>query len=153
MNQAAAGDTAAADALPGAGAVILYARDARVHGGTLPTKLRYEPEAHKDTLGYWVQPDDWAEWEFDASGPGLFEVQLLQGCGSGSGGAEIEVAVGRQSLTAKVEETGHFQRFVPRNLGTIELDAAGRHRLSLRATTKPGPAVMDVRRITLRAAP
>ena len=132
----------------GAGAILLLARDAKVHG----TKLRYEPPPQKDTLGFWVERSDWAEWEFDAPNAGAFEVEVLQGCGKGSGGAEVEFAVKDQSLTLKVEETGHFQRFVPRVLGTIRLDAPGRYTLTMRAKTKPGGAVMDLRRIVLKAA-
>jgi arylsulfatase A-like enzyme len=141
------------DALPGAGAIILHARDAKVHGEGQDPKLRYEPEPHKDTLGYWVQADDWAEWEFDAPGAGKFIVEILQGCGDGSGGSTIEVWVGSEKVSTRVEETGHFQRFVPRRIGTITLDDGGHHTLALRAKAKPGPAVMDLRRITLRAAP
>jgi len=37
----------------------------------------------------------------------------------------------------KVVETGHFQRFVPRTIGTLTLEP-GRHTLTLRAMTKPG---------------
>jgi arylsulfatase A len=133
----------------GAGAVILHARDAKVHGG----KLRYENLPHKDTLGFWVQKDDWVEWSFDAPGAGVFDVELLQACGKGSGGAEVEVTVKGQTLTMKVMETGHFQRFVPRTIGTIKLDAAARYTLSVRARTKPGGAVMDLRRVVLRASP
>jgi arylsulfatase A len=48
------GKDAAAE--PGAGAVILHARDAKVHG----KKLRYESPPHKDTLGFWVDAGDWA---------------------------------------------------------------------------------------------
>jgi arylsulfatase A len=133
----------------GAGAVLLHARDAKVHG----SKLRYEPEPHKDTLGFWAQRDDWAEWAFDAPHAGTFEVQALQGCGKGSGGAEVEFAIGEQKLLLKVEETGHFQRFIPRNLGTVKLDKPGSYALTVKALKKPGVAVMDLRRIVLRAAP
>lgn len=133
----------------GAGAIILHARDAKVHGD----KLRYEPQPHKDTLGFWVQKDDWAEWTFDLSRAGKFEVEVLQACGKGSGGAEVEVAVQGQTLGLKVEETGHFQRFVPRTLGAVNLKEGERITLSVRAKTKPGPAVMDLRRIVLRDAP
>jgi len=76
-----------------------------VHG----KKLRYEPPPQKDTLGFWVDASDWAEWKFESPGTGVFEVEFLQGCGKGSGGAQIELAVGDQKLTAKIEETGHFQ--------------------------------------------
>ncbi len=166
MTQLPAGPTAAALAKPlqawrkrmnavlakgaeaGAGAVILHARNAKVHG----SKLHYEDAPQKDTLGFWVRPDDWAEWTFDAPHAGTFAVQLLQGCGKGSGGAEIAVTVGGQTLTTKVEETGHFQRFVPRTIGTVRLPEAGRYTLAVHARSKPGPAVMDLRRVVLRGA-
>jgi hypothetical protein len=132
--------------MPGAGAIILHAKDAKVHG----TKLRYEDPPHKDTLGFWVDKNDWAEWTFDVPAAGTFTVEVLQACGKGSGGSEVEVAVGNQQLTMKVEDTGHFQRFVPRTIGTLTFDSAGPQTLTVRAKTKPGAAVMDLRRITLR---
>jgi arylsulfatase A-like enzyme len=133
----------------GAGAVLLHAGDAKVHGN----KLRYEESPNKDTLGFWVQKDDWAEWSFTAPGTGSFEVGLLQACGKDSGGAMIEIAIQDQKLTTKVIETGHFQRFVPVNIGNVRLAAQQSYGLSVRALTKPGGAVMDLRRITLKAAP
>ena len=36
---------------------------------------------HKNTLGYWVRPNDWARWEFEVSKPGTFRVEALLGCG------------------------------------------------------------------------
>jgi arylsulfatase A len=133
----------------GAGAVILAAKDAKVHGD----KLRFEPQPQKDTLGFWVNKNDWAEWAFTAPHKGIFEVEILQAAGKGSGGAEIELAIAGQTLTTKVEETGHFQRFVPRTIGRVELSADAPTTLTVRAKTKPGAAVMDLRRIVLRAAP
>ena len=141
-------DAALKTAEPGAGAILLHARDAKVHG----SKLRYENPPHKDTLGFWVQKDDWAEWIFSAPGSGAFEIEILQACGKGSGGAEVEIAIKEQKLTTKVVETGSFQRFVPRAIGKVEL-ASGQHTLSVRALTKPGGAVMDLRRVVLKAAP
>jgi hypothetical protein len=134
-------DLPKAKALPGveagAGAIILHARSARVHG----SKLHYEAEPHKDTLGFWIQQDDWAEWEYESKSAGVFEVMVLQGCGKGSAGAEIELAVANQKLTMKVDETGHFQRFVPLTLlGTVKLEKPGRYTLSLKARSKPGGA-------------
>jgi arylsulfatase A len=134
---------------PGAGAVLLNARDARAHGNT----LRYEDAPHKDTLGYWVRKEDWVDWSFTAPGSGTFEVQILQSCATGSGGAMIEVVVNGQKLTGKVLETGHFQRFVPVTVGVVQLAGQKAYTLSVRALTRPGPAVMDLRRVTLRAIP
>ncbi len=133
----------------GAGAVVLHAKDAKVHG----TKLRYENPPNKDTLGFWVQKDDWAEWTFNVPNAGTFDLEVLQACGKGSGGAMVEFSVNGKALMLKVEETGHFQRFIPRTIGTITFDAAGMQTLTVRAKTKPGPAVMDLRRVTLKAAP
>jgi arylsulfatase A-like enzyme len=134
----------------GAGAVVLHARDAKVTG----KKLRYEEQPHKDTLGFWVDKDDGAEWTFEVPAAGKFEVEVLQGCGKGSGGSEVELAVkGQPPLTFKVEETGHFQRFVPRTVGTWTFESPGMVTLTVRARSKPGAAVMDLRQVVLRAAP
>jgi arylsulfatase A-like enzyme len=132
----------------GPGAILLHAREAKVHG----SNLRYESEPDKDTLGSWVQREDWVEWEFDSSSPGNFEVEVLQACGKGSGGATVEVIVAGQTLTFDVEETGHFQRFVPRTIGLVHLEKAGRYYLAVKVKSKPSTAVMDLRRIVLRAA-
>jgi hypothetical protein len=118
--------------------------------------LRYEEQPHKDTLGFWVQKDDWAEWTFELPHAGTFEVEVLQACGKGSGGAEVDVTIwnksGASMLRMKVEETGHFQRFVPRTIGITSFVEAGSYQLAVRAKTKPGGAVMDLRRIVLRSA-
>jgi arylsulfatase A len=131
---------------PGAGAVFLHARNAKVHG----KKLRYEDQPLKDTLGVWTNKDDFAEWTFNVPSAGKFEVEVLQACGKGSAGSVVEIAIGKQTLKMTVEETGHFQRFVPRTIGTVNLEA-GPATLTVRARSKPGPAVMDLRRIVIRS--
>jgi hypothetical protein len=129
------------------GSVTMHARQAVVVG----RNLRYEPEPNKDTLGYWTNPADWAYWEFAVDRPGTFAVELLQGCGKGSGGSEVEVTVGTQSLAMTVEDTGHFQNFKPRVIGKATL-AAGPHRVEVKVRQKKGAAVMDLRQVTLKPA-
>lgn len=129
------------------GSVTLPAKTADVHG----IMLRFEPLPHKNTLGYWVRADDWASWEFQVTRPGKFRVEILQGCGNGSGGSEVEVAVGGQKLAIIVEETGGFQNFVRREIGTIELAQLGRFTLAVKPLKKPGVAVMDLREVRLVA--
>ena len=77
---------------------------------------------------------------------------MLQGCGKGSGGAEVELAVGDRKLTFTVKDTGGFQNFEAREVGTLAIDKPGRHRLAVRARAKPGVAVMDLRQVVLRPA-
>ena len=80
---------------------------------------------------------------------GVFEVELLQAAGKKSGGAVVEVCIAGQTLTHTVKETGHFQRFVPITIGSVRLET-GEQTLTIKAKTKPGFGVMDLRRVVLR---
>ena len=131
------------------GTVTVHARTALVHG----EQLRYEPLPHKETLGYWVNANDWASFEFTLKSPGEYDVGLLIGCGTGSGGSEVEVKFGEQTLRFTVEETGGFQAFKPVVIGRVNLAAAGRQTIEVRPRSKPGPAVMDLRQIRLVPIP
>lgn len=128
------------------GAILLHARTARVHG----TQLRYEPQPHKNTLGFWTHVEDHASWEFTITRPGRFSVEVLQGCGAGQGGSTAALTASGQTLTFTVVDTGGFQQFQTRTIGELVLDRPGRQSLSIRATKKAAAAVMDVRSITLK---
>lgn len=129
-----------------AGVITLPAFTAEVHG----TMLRYEPELHKSTLGFWTRAEDWASWLFTVNKPGKFEVVALVGCGTGSGGSEVEFEVAGQKLQMTVPETGGFQNFKNQKLGQVRLDKAGRYTLSVKALSKPHKAVMDLRQVVLK---
>jgi arylsulfatase A-like enzyme len=128
---------------------VLHARTARVHGA----QLRYEPPPHKETLGYWSDAKDYATWELTVTKPGAFTVELLQGCGKGQGGSVVEVELGGKKLAHTVKDTGGWQAFeaieVP---GEVRIDKAGRHTLTVRAKSKKGVAVMDLREVRLKAS-
>jgi hypothetical protein len=130
------------------GVITLPARTALVSG----VQLRFEPLPHKNTLGFWTNKDDYATFDFTVENPGTFAVEVLQGCGKGSGGAEVELAVGDEKVTFTVKDTGGFQNFEARAVGTLKLEKAGRHALTVKAKTKPGVAVMDLRQIVLKPA-
>ncbi|HSH93724.1 MAG TPA: sulfatase-like hydrolase/transferase, partial [Roseimicrobium sp.] len=128
------------------GVVTLPAKTADVQG----LQLRYEPLAHKNTLGYWVRAEDSASWEFQVSKPGKFTVEILQGCGTGQGGSEVAFTVAGQTVKTVVEDTGHFQNFKARDIGTVTIDAPGRYSLSVSCLKKAKAAVMDLRQVTLK---
>ncbi len=128
------------------GDVRLLAKDAQVHG----TTMHYESAPPKNTLGFWTKPEDWANWDFDVPKAGRYEVEVTQGCGN-AGGAEVNVEVGGTTLHFTVIGTGHFQNFIQRTIGFVEL-SAGKHTLAVKPQTKPGNAVMDLRRVVLRPA-
>jgi arylsulfatase A-like enzyme len=135
------------------GVIAMHARTALVSG----VMLQFEPLPHKNTLGFWTNKDDFATFDFTADKPGTFTVEVLQGCGKGSGGAEVEIALGEPgasaagaSLTFTVKDTGGFQNFEAREVGTLKVEKAGRHTLTVKAKTRPGVAVMDLRQIVLK---
>ena len=127
------------------GSILLHSRDVTIHGST----VRYEPKPEKNTIGFWTKKEDWVSWDLEVKKPGKFHVVILQGCGKGSGGAEVEFTVAEQTLKHTVEDTGGFQKFVERDIGSVELTAAV-HTLSVKPLTKPGVAVMDLRQVVLK---
>jgi hypothetical protein len=128
------------------GFVMLEARNAEIHG----EKLRYEQSAIKDTLGYWTDPRDFAQWDCEIPQAGRYAVEVLQGCAKG--GSLVDVIVGEASTRFTVEDTGHFQRFVPRRIGVLDLPA-GKTTLAVKPFEKKGAAVMDLRRVSLIRVP
>lgn len=130
------------------GIILLPAKYAATHG----SKLRFEPQPHKNTIGYWSDEHDTVEWTFQNAAAGDYEIDILQGCGKGHGGSKVTLLVADQPLDFVVEETGHFQNFIWRTLGTVTLEAGdAKEAMSLKLTpqSKPGGAVMDVRAIRL----
>ncbi len=138
---------------PGAdGSILLHSRDAWVSGSS----LRYEPQPHKNTLGYWTNKADTAKWLLEVP-KGRYEVEITQGCGTGSGGAEVllEFAypfgtkpAGQIKFT--VEDTGGFQNWKTRTMGTFETAEDSPFTLKVIPQSKPGAAVMDLQQIVLR---
>jgi arylsulfatase A-like enzyme len=128
------------------GSITMHASAALVKG----VQLRFEPLPNKNTLGFWTNKDDYATFDFTVEKPGTFTVEVLQGCGAKSGGAEVEIAVGEEKLVFTVKDTGGFQNFEAREVGTLKLEKAGKYTLTVKAKTKPGVAVMDLRQIVLK---
>jgi hypothetical protein len=131
-------------------AISLHASNAITHS----IMMRYEPATNKNCLGYWVNPSDIAEWQFRVTRPGHYKIQLWQGCGKGQGGSEVLVDVRHGAAVLKetrfiVEETGHFQIFVPRDLGRVHFAEAGDYSLWVKPQKKKAGAVMDVRQVLL----
>lgn len=96
--------------------MLLPASEAGVFG----RKLRCEPQPQKNTLGYWTEKSDTAEWHLELPA-GKYEVEVHQGCGNGSGGAEVELVFeginetggAGPRLKFTVADTGHFRSSNP----------------------------------------
>lgn len=128
------------------GAIILLAKDAT----TWSESMRYEPKPEKNCLGYWTDPNDFAEWEFEVVKPGRFKVSIFQGCGSGNGGSQVAVKIGAQDLKFTVQETGGFQNWAEVQVGEIEIKETGIARLIIDPENKTKSAVLDVQKVVLK---
>jgi hypothetical protein len=141
-----AGRLLAADALHATdqrpdGRIVLLASNAVVHGAT----IRYEPQPHKNTIGFWTKAEDWVSWEFKVNTPGKFDVTLTQSCGKGSGGSKVAFSLAGQTIEDVVPETGSFTSWTNRSIGSFNLSTAGIYTVMVKPLRKPGLAVMDLR--------
>lgn len=127
------------------GTIDLHAKSAT----TFSKNMRYEPKPEKNCLGFWTLHEDWAEWNFDISQPGEFEVSIVQGCGPGNGGSEVNVLVNGSTLSFTVEDTGGFQNWKEIEVGKVTLDQIGEQRIAIKPVNKAGKAVMDIQRVIL----
>ena len=126
-------------------------------GRTKGEKLRFEPQPHKNTIGFWTKTSDSVSWPITISQPGEFNVGLLQGAGNNGGGtAKITILKDSKqvaSLDYDVEVTGHFQNFVWKHAGKIAFEKPGDYVLRVAAAKIKKSALMDVRQIHLSPLP
>ena len=77
------------------GSVVLPASEARLHG----SDIKYETGHQRDNLGFWTNPADWADWEFQVTRPGKFEVTAEI---ASLDKASLEVSVGDSKTSGAV---------------------------------------------------
>ena len=125
--------------------ITLRASNAITHSVT----MRYEPATNKNCLGYWVNPHDWAEWEFTVTHPGAYEIEVWQGCGKGNGGSEVEVESGGRKFVFQVVDTGDYHKLTPLRIGRVEFPTPGTSSLAVRPQQKKAGAIMDIQQVKL----
>jgi alpha-L-fucosidase len=123
------------------GSVTLPASEATTHG-----ELKYESGEHRDSLGFWTNPNDWASWEFKVTKPGKVEVVADVASPAPS---SLEVRLGKLSAQAQVPATGGYGSFNPVKLGTLDLPARHSVTLTLHAV-KDGWQPVNVKSIKLQ---
>ena len=119
------------------------------------TALRVEQvgavENVKYNLGYWLDQSSTVSFHIGIDGDqqGQYAVEMEIACADASAGAKMKLQAPSGDLEFIVPATGGWQQYETVSLGKITLDA-GAHALVLRALTKPGEAVANVRSVTLR---
>ncbi len=128
------------------GAIKLDARDAETHG----SHIRYETGDGKDAIGFWTDPADYVTWILRIDEPGKFDVEITYAC-TPPGGSRYAVEVAGQKLETKTEPTGSWTQFETCKVGRLKL-GADRHVLSVKAQSKAGEGVMNLKSIVLTPA-
>lgn len=124
------------------GSIKLPASEAICHGG----QIQYESGGGKDNLGYWTNPDDWAEWQFKVHRTGRFKV-MAEIAAEGSG--KFTVQAGGSTVTTAAPVTGSYTRFQTVEVGTMEIATPGKTSLQVRAV-RDGWKPLNLKSLTLR---
>jgi alpha-L-fucosidase len=123
------------------GSIRLPASEAICHGD----QIRYESGGDRDNIGFWLDPSDWAEWQFVVKKPGAFTITAEL---AGPGRGRFLVGVGGKQVTAESPVTGDYGKFTTIALGKIEIPAAGKASLSVKAV-REGWQPFNLKSITL----
>jgi alpha-L-fucosidase len=123
------------------GTLTLAASEAITHGET----IKYEGGENRDCIGFWVNPEEWVEWQFKVTKPGKVKVTAeIAAQGSGS----FTLSLGAQRLEGQAPNTGDYGRFQGLELGALELPGPGKVSLSVRAS-KEGWQPLNLRKLRL----
>ena len=123
--------------------ISLEAINARVTGSA-----RYESTTRN--IGYWNSPTVHVSWSTNVSVPGTYRVRIVYACQTKSGGATYNVVLGNQKANGTVRETGSgWHTYVEEDLGPVLLRKPGPLTVEVVPTSKPGMAVMNLRKLIL----
>ena len=129
------------------GSVTFLAIDAEV----IARRAKLERKGQNPhNIGYWTDVRDYVQWGVVLDKPGRYEVALEYSAAPNSGGSRFAIEVLGQSIESEIEATASFLDFKTITLGTVEVPKAGAGLVVVRPLTKPGVAVMDLRKIVLR---
>jgi alpha-L-fucosidase len=123
------------------GTLTLAASEAITHGET----IKYEGGENRDCIGFWVNPEEWVEWQFKVTRPGKVKV-TAEIAAQGSG--YFTLSLGAQRLEGQAPNTGDYARFQGLELGALELPGPGKVSLSVRAR-KEGWQPLNLRKLRL----
>jgi alpha-L-fucosidase len=126
------------------GSVELPAIEATLHGS-----LRYESGPQRDNIGFWLDAADWVEWQFKVTKPGKFAVTATVAAPEKT---SFETVLGSQTLRCEAPVTGDYGAFKTVAAGTLEIGAAGKATLSVKAVAA-GWKPMNLKGIGLKPLP
>ena len=127
------------------GSIKLQAADADIIG----SDARLEG-AGESNVGYWTNANDYLRWTAKVDSAGEYQVLINYACPKDSDGSEYSVSVGSQSVSGKVKSTGSWTDYAVVQLGAVNIDKPGPVSVTLKPTSKPNLAVMNLRTVALK---
>ncbi|HEX3719389.1 MAG TPA: alpha-L-fucosidase [Verrucomicrobiae bacterium] len=106
------------------GSISLPASEAVLHGSDIQT----ESISDRESIGYWTNPENWAEWTFKVTTPGRFAVSADV---AGPNAVSLDLSIGDSHLRADAPATGSYQKFKTAKFGSIEIQTPGITTLSI----------------------
>ena len=130
------------------GRIVLSALDAKVEGEK--AKLETHPGNHR--IGFWTEIGDSVHWDYRATRPGMYDVELCYSVAGGEGN-EVEIAIGGEKLKAKLADTGSWYRYSSVAAGRVYIPKPGRVAIAVRGIKINGAALMNLKAVVMRPAP
>ncbi|WP_316748830.1 alpha-L-fucosidase [Pedobacter gandavensis] len=102
------------------------------------------------TLYSWTELDGRVSWKINTAKPGKYKVVLSRACTDVSAGSTINLTAGNSTLSGVVKGTGAtWNEYQDWELGTVVLAKKGVNTVSVKALTKPGIGVMNLKNVRL----
>jgi alpha-L-fucosidase len=124
------------------GGFILRADSAELHGS-----LQQEAQGGQPNIGFWDNPADWVSWKVQVTRPGRFKVSAS--LATIHEGAQVVLAVGKESLAGKVPQTGNWSEFRVTDFGQIEIKEPGEVVVAARSTDPAAWKAINLREVKL----
>jgi len=125
------------------GTLTLAAGQAEIVG----TQLNYAPQ--NESLGHWVNVQDYAQWQLRVDQPGRYRVDITYGSDANEGGGTYAIKIGDTRLTGNARPTDSWIHRRTDTVGEVTIEAAGTHTLRVKQVEKPNLAVIDLQKVVL----
>jgi len=130
------------------GTILLRAADAAVHGSA-----QYESGNGHDNIGFWTNVSDYVTWRMEVTERADYQVALTYACQPGAEGSEFHITLGMRgggnTVTGKIEPTASWTDFRTVVLGEFSDIKPGLHTVTVRATSMPNGAVMNLKEVRI----
>jgi len=134
------------------GAITLTPHDATLEGPSIRVERVGVIGDVTHNIGYWLDPAATASWPVGVGAvqQGAYRVEIELACADAAAGARmrLEIEGGAGLVEFTVPATGGWQSYRTVEAGRVTMPS-GSHKTVLRALSKPGEAVANVRAIRL----